>query len=245
MAEAKSVWTEEDSRAFIDIADVAVPGRREQVEMLLSLVPSQAEEPFLAAELCCGEAVFAEQLLERFSSCRLLALDGSPVMLESARRRLGRFGDRAELRQFDLDSGDWVSEMPGGFRCVFSSLALHHIDADAKRQLFRELGARLEPGGALLIADIIEPVSGLVQRAMDSAWQRIAREQSLVLSGSLELYQRAVDEGWAPGSEEPDGSAEETPSRLFDQLKWLAEAGFAQVDCFWMRAGIAIYGGYR
>src|SRR6266581_1730075 len=105
MAEAKSVWTEEDSRAFIDIADVAVPGRREQVEMLLSLVPSQAEEPILAAELCCGEGVFAEQLLERFSSCRLLALDGSPVMLESARRRLGRFGDRSELRQFDLDSG--------------------------------------------------------------------------------------------------------------------------------------------
>ena len=35
------------------------------------------------------------------------------------------------------------------------------------------------------------------------------------------------------------------PSRLADQLAWLSEAGFALVDCFWLRAGHAIYGGYR
>ena len=35
------------------------------------------------------------------------------------------------------------------------------------------------------------------------------------------------------------------PSPLFDQLQWLREAGFATVDCFWLRAGHAVYGGYR
>jgi len=35
------------------------------------------------------------------------------------------------------------------------------------------------------------------------------------------------------------------PYRVFDQLKWLEEAGFSAVDCFWMRAGHAIYGGYK
>ena len=29
------------------------------------------------------------------------------------------------------------------------------------------------------------------------------------------------------------------------QLRWLEEAGFSSVDCFWMRAGHAVYGGYR
>ena len=34
------------------------------------------------------------------------------------------------------------------------------------------------------------------------------------------------------------------PSPLFDQLQWLASAGFSDVDCFWMNAGHALYGGY-
>ena len=35
------------------------------------------------------------------------------------------------------------------------------------------------------------------------------------------------------------------PSSLFAQLRWLADAGLTDVECFWMQAGHAIYGGYR
>jgi hypothetical protein len=34
------------------------------------------------------------------------------------------------------------------------------------------------------------------------------------------------------------------PDRVFEQLRWLEEAGFRAMDCFWMRAGHAVYGGY-
>jgi hypothetical protein len=34
------------------------------------------------------------------------------------------------------------------------------------------------------------------------------------------------------------------PSRLADQLIWLREGGFRTVDCFWMQAGHAIFGGF-
>jgi hypothetical protein len=35
------------------------------------------------------------------------------------------------------------------------------------------------------------------------------------------------------------------PSRLLDQLKWLEQAGFADVDVYWMLAGHAIFGGRK
>jgi tRNA (cmo5U34)-methyltransferase len=35
------------------------------------------------------------------------------------------------------------------------------------------------------------------------------------------------------------------PSPLFDQLQWLAKAGFVDIDVFWMNAGHAIFGGVR
>ncbi len=35
------------------------------------------------------------------------------------------------------------------------------------------------------------------------------------------------------------------PSRLFEQLIWLEQAGFLDVDVHWMKAGHAIFGGRK
>jgi len=243
MADPQSGWSESTSRTFIELADVAVPARAEQMEVLLSLVPARADEPFAAADLACGEGRLSAAVLERFPNARVLGLDGSEVMLAQARLRLAPFGDRARVLPFGIDSTDWLGELPQPLHCVLSSLAVHHLDGEGKRRLFRELAARLEPGGALLIADIVAPASQAALRAHDAAWHRIARQQSLDLTGSIETYERAVAEGWAFGAAEEDDI--DKPSVLFDQLRWLEEAGFAAVDCFWLRAGIAVFGGYR
>jgi cyclopropane fatty-acyl-phospholipid synthase-like methyltransferase len=163
-------------------------------------------------------------------------------MLAAASRRLKRFGQRVELRLFDLAGPAWLQEAGGPFRCVLSSLAFHHLTPEEKRRLFKELREKLEPGGVLLLADVTEPASRSVWQSVSATWHRVAREQSLAASGALDLYERCVEEGWAPPEVQPPG---EMPSGLFEQLKWLEEAGFSVVDCFWMRAGIAIYGGYR
>ena len=244
MADPPANWTEADSRIFLDIADVAVPGRREQMEVLLSLVPAQRDEAFAAVDLCCGEGAFSASLLERFPRARVLALDGSETMLDRARQRLARFSARARVLRFELAESGWLAQLPAPMRCAVSSLAIHHLDDNGKRRLFRELAGRLEPGGALLIADVIAPATDRVRHSISDAWHSITRQQSLAATGSLGAYEQAVRDGWAPPvSSNPIPG--EMPSRLFHQLKWLEEAGLSVVDCFWMRAGIAIYGGYR
>jgi ubiquinone/menaquinone biosynthesis C-methylase UbiE len=243
MTQPEDRWSEADSRTFIDIANVAVPGRAEQFEMLLSLVPATPGEAFQAVELCCGEGIFAESLLERFPEARLIALDGSATMLDRARERLNRFGDRVQVAQFDLDSPGWLAALPGGLRYLSSSLAFHHLSGEDKRRVFGELAGKLGRGGALMIADITEPLSDVVRIAFRDLMDSIAREQSLALTGDLEAFRTFEEEEWNGFARErqPPG---EMPSRLFDQLKWLEEAGL-NADCFWMRAGVAIYGGYR
>ena len=61
-------------------------------------------------------------------------------------------------------------------------------------------------------------------------------------SGSYELRRRFEAEHWNY-YRYPDPV--DHPSGLFEQLLWLREAGFAAVDCFWMYAGHAVYGGYK
>jgi tRNA (cmo5U34)-methyltransferase len=237
-------WTETDSRDFLDLAEVAVPSREEQTEALLALIPAEPSDTFTVVDICAGEGLLCERILDGYPNSRVLALDGSELMRSQARARLAPFGGRAEVRAFELDGDDWTEELPSPLRCAVSSMALHHLEAQRKRRLFQRLAERLEPGGALLIADIIAAPSDFARRSFAVQWTKLAQAQSLVVTGSLQPYERAVADGWHPTwvAEPEEG---EMPYRVFEQLKWLEEAGFSAVDCFWMRAGHALYGGYK
>jgi tRNA (cmo5U34)-methyltransferase len=43
----------------------------------------------------------------------------------------------------------------------------------------------------------------------------------------------------------PKYEAEDRPARLTDQLAWLAEIGFADIDVIWKRYNFAVYGGRK
>jgi len=244
MQEPSNVWTETDSRDFLDLAEIAVPAREEQTQALLALIPAEHNDAFILVDICAGEGLLCELVLSSFPNSRVLALDGSELMREKAAARLAPFGERAEVRAFDLDAEGWTGGLPSPLRCAVSSMALHHLEARRKQALFRRLAERLEPGGALLIADIIATSSEFVRRSFAVQWEDLARGQSLAGTGSLDAYEKAVADGWGPKwLTEPELG--EMPYRVFEQLKWIEEAGFSTVDCFWMRAGHAIYGGNR
>jgi len=44
---------------------------------------------------------------------------------------------------------------------------------------------------------------------------------------------------------DPDPDPIDQPSPLIDQLRWLAEAGLSGVDVHWLKAGHAVFGGWR
>jgi tRNA (cmo5U34)-methyltransferase len=244
MEERTDVWTETDTRDFLDLGSIAVPAREEQTEALLALIPAERDETFTLVDICSGEGILCEQVLREYPKSRVLALDGSPLMREKAAARLGTFGKRVVVREFDLQGEGWTEALPSPLRCLVSSMALHHLEADRKRRLFQKLAERLEVGGALMIADIIAAPNDFARRSFAGQWTALAREQSLAVTGSLDGYERAIAEGWHP-TWLTEAEAGELPYRVFEQLKWLEEAGFGAVDCFWMRAGHAIYGGYR
>lgn len=234
-------WNEDDSQEFIDHGRYFVPEREEQVAAVLDLVPEPGDG--LLVDLCCGEGLLSAALLERFPRARVLAMDLSPTMLEKARATCAAHGERFETRPFDLADRSWRS-FPEPVRAFVSSLAVHHLDGAGKRELFRDLAAALVPGGALVIADLVLPVTPASHALAAKAWDEAVRRRSLELAGSLRPYEIFRDERWNLWAD-PAPDPIDQPSPLFDQLRWLAEAGFAGVDVHWMKAGHAVYGGVR
>src|SRR5262249_27013133 len=134
-----SSWTEDDSRTYREIADVAVPRREEMTATLVAAVPFSRDEPVKMLELGSGDGVLADALLTVFPRATLTALDGSESMRRNASQRLAGFGDRARVAAFDVASLDWWDRM-FGVDLIVSSLCLHHLN-DAKKQYLYKAAA--------------------------------------------------------------------------------------------------------
>jgi tRNA (cmo5U34)-methyltransferase len=241
MTDTQNAWTEEDSRRYRELATIAGPAREEQVATLLTLLPFTPQDTFRVVELGCGEGALSCAILDCFSHASVVALDGSPGMVTHASRLLSRFGPRASVNPFSLSASEWLPQLDSA-DCVVSSLCLHHLAAEEKQQLFAEVCHRLSAVGALLIADLVEPQRGEARELFAATWDRLTEAQSLAATGSPLLFAKFAEEQWNY-YRFPDPI--DRPSPLFVQLQWLKEAGFVVVDCFWLQAGHAIYGGYK
>lgn len=238
--ESPPAWSEANSQQFIDYGRYFVPAREQQIELLCNLVPPSGGMMQLL-ELCCGEGLLAEALLERFPQARLTGYDGSPVMLERAARRLERFGERFTARRFDLAQTDW-RERTAQYQAVLSSLAIHHLDAAAKQALYGDVWQMLLPGGAFLIADLVLPVGEQAMAVAADQYDQAVRQRALDLEGDLAAYDFFTRQGWNY-FRYPDPM--DMPAPLSDHLRWLEAAGYQELNVFWAYAGHAVWGGKR
>lgn len=128
-----------------------------------------------------------------------------------------RFGNAAEVR---VEEHDLMQPLPRGlgqFDLVVSALAIHHLPDERKRELFSEAFELLRPDGAFYDLDVVvAPTKGLHA-----------------------LSQAAF--GFDGRQQDPS----DQPARLEDQLSWLREAGFGEVDCFWKWLELSLVGGAK
>ena len=234
-------WNEAESALYRVLAEVAVPRREEQLAALLCLLPFGRNDAFHLVDLGCGEGVLEYAALTAFPNSSALALDGSASMREHACNLLSPFGERVAVRPFALDSDEWRGELNSA-DCVVSSLVVHHLSDDGKRRLFSEAYRGISEPGALILIDCVQPRRNEGVRLFADAYDSISREQSIERSGDTKTFDMFVEEKWNI-FRHPEPS--EMLSPLSHQLSWLADAGFEGVDCFWLQAGYAVFGGYK
>jgi trans-aconitate methyltransferase len=235
-----SEWSEEDSSTYRQIAEIAVPRRRDMMATLVSVAPFTPEGIFRIVEIGAGDGRLADVLLECFPRATLLALDGSESMRKAAAARTARFGERITVRPFELATLDWWDLMHGA-DLVVSSLCLHHLTDVKKQYLYKAVARRLAGRGALLVADLIEPLHPSARRLAAESWDARARAQADA-AGAPEQFVSFVAGRW---NHHRFADPMDRPSALFHHLVWLKHAGFAAVDCFWLCAGHAVYGGFK
>ncbi len=239
-------WNEGNSATFLDLGEIFVPNRTEQIQTLLQLIPARIDEAFTLVELAAGGGILAQAILEHFPACHYVALDGSSTMREQMVQKLATYRNRLTISPFLLEQQAWRTALPSPLRCVVSSLCVHHLDDEEKRVLFSDMLTRIEPDGALLLADVIRPATPRIAALFAQQYDNTVREQSLAVRSDLSGYEQFQQLEWNYFTYDyNDPISYDKPSLLSDQLRWLHEVGFKHADCFWLQAGHAIYGAYK
>lgn len=109
---------------------------------LLATLPVRGDETVLDAG--CGSGRLTEELLKRLPNGRVVALDLSANMLETAQERLRWAGKRVLFRRGDLSSFRLPEPVDG----IFSNAAFHWVpDHDS---MFPSLFRAVKPGGWII-----------------------------------------------------------------------------------------------
>ena len=135
-------------------------------------------------DLGAGTGQTSRRVLERHPQGRLVLLDESPDMLAVATRTLPTGCVEAVL------VGDLRGALPRGpFDLVISCLAIHHLYAPEKGELFRRVAGRLAPRGCFVMGDVVTPNSPTEARiALDPDYDHPSRvDELLKLLGAGQL----------------------------------------------------------
>jgi len=208
-----NLWTSTNhAHQYLERAD-ALSHRGEADSALLEFIPNTARR---ILDLGTGDgrllALLKLALLkEGVHETEAIALDFSPAMIEAARKRFA--GDSSvTVVTHNLDR-----RLPalGKFDAVISSIAIHHVVHERKRELYAEVHGLLNAGGVFCN---LEHVASRTPRLHEEFLERI---------------------GFTVETEDPSNKLLDVET----QLQWLREIGFVDVDCHWKWRELALLAG--
>jgi SAM-dependent methyltransferase len=194
--------------AYLERAD-RIPHRSAGENVLLEEMPRSVRR---VLDLGSGDGRLLELVLRARPEASGVAVDFSAVMLERLQARFA--SPRVQVVDHNLD---YSLPSLGQFDVVVSSFAIHHLEHDRKRALYREIWTLLEPGGVFCNLEHVASAS------------QYAHERFLEAMGTT--------------ADEEDPSNKLLDVRT--QLEWLRQIGFVDVDCYWKWRELALLVGRR
>lgn len=163
-------------------------------------------------DLGAGTGLLTDAVAAAYAEAEFDLLDGSAEMLAEAQALLG---DRVRA----VHVQDMAAGLPAGsFDAVISALAIHHLEDPEKRALYGRVFTALRHGGVFVNAEQVAGPTAELTRVYVDRWI----EQCRTAGATQEEIDGALDR-----------RTHDRCTSLDDQLNWLREIGFTQVDCLY------------
>jgi ubiquinone/menaquinone biosynthesis C-methylase UbiE len=209
------------------------PIRPEQLDIMLLVLEDEYRPGTYLLDVGMGSGLVEEMIFERVPGVRIVGMDSSEAMVALAHERLVPYRGRYEVVMGDLTRLDEVRLPEDEYPVVISVQAIHHVPHVHKREALRFVHRALAAGGLFLLIDRVHVEGPGLFAAYSAMWKRLDR-----------LYGSHVSEREGATFEEHEWSVSQRgdrPATLEEQLRWLREAGFAEVACLHLHTNRALF----
>ncbi|RAK17351.1 tRNA (cmo5U34)-methyltransferase [Anoxybacillus vitaminiphilus] len=164
-------------------------------------------------DMGAGTGLFTSFILEKYPRANITLIDISEKMMEIAKKRFANYPNV----NYIVD--DYTKhEFNTKFDMIVSSLSIHHLTDDEKKSLYRRVYSLLNEDGLFLNADQVLGHTPFIDALYKNDWQNKIENSGLTREEIDSAYER---------------TKLDKMSTLHDQLNWLKESGFEDVDCIY------------
>lgn len=202
------------SSEYTGLLERTVPCYREMMVHLMKYIPDGLNVGNIL-ELGCGTGNLTYMLREKYPPAHIEAVDFSESIIRECRTRMGAT-DRITYNRIDFRD---MSFPAGSFDLIISSISIHHLEDADKEVLFQKLYTFLKSGGVFTFSDQCKGITEEIYLKEQMGWKSEAFE-----SGASENDWKT----WMEHQEMHDHHAS-----IPDQMHWLEQAGFRNVDVVW------------
>lgn len=199
-----------------------IPGHERFYAAALELIPTDAA---MIVELGAGSGLFSTMLRAAFPEAQLTLVDFSEKMLALAQARLG-----SDARIRFLMADYTTAPLPTSCDAVVTSLSIHHLEDERKRELLPRILETLRPAGLFVNADHIAGPTAELEEIYQMRWLADVRALGATEEQIADSLYRQQEDRRSP---------------VAAQLAWMREAGFADVDCWYKYSSFAVMSGAR
>ncbi|MDR0913256.1 MAG: class I SAM-dependent methyltransferase [Methanobrevibacter sp.] len=202
-----------------------IPKYIESIDALINSIPFEENAKIRVLDLGCGTGVITKHIKEIYENSIVTCIDLSEKMIEIAKKNL------KEYKNIDYLVGNFLDyDFKKGYDLVVSSLAIHHLVSDEdKKRLYKNIYEILNNNGVFYNNDKVQPPNEHIGKLYHDIF--IKNLKNNYNDKINEISQSADDHDY--------------PSQLFDQLKWLEEIGFKNIEVIWKYYGHGVYGGEK
>ncbi len=205
---------------------------------IFNIVPFDKHQKITVIDLGAGSGILLEKILSLYPNSTGYWIDFSDAFLDAAKDRLHKFNDRVSYILSPLED-DWQIQLKRRPDLITSVSAIHHLEHEGKIALYNKSYNLLNNNGWFINIDEMKTLTQEAYKNSLVYWVKFvdnAREG--ITDELMDYYNKWKNhfDNWRVRNIEnidtPKIKGDDLHESFLNQIRWLQEAGFKNVDVF-------------